>query len=153
LLLASLLVIILSISFGCGSPSPAGDQGETADSGGTPELTDDVIRRRINDTGVYDVPEENGKGDPISWNFDEDEPKEIEIVDKQVDGNEATIVLNMTTSSPPRRRNPRQLSGQIRTHWKLETGWVMRRWEIEYTENISMKYKNLPPKDPQTPSR
>jgi hypothetical protein len=40
--------------------------------------------------------------------------------------------------------NPRQLAGQIRTMWELKTGWALRKWEIVETENISLKYKNIP---------
>jgi hypothetical protein len=74
-------------------------------------------------------------------------------VEKQVNGNGATIVLDITTTSSPGTRNPRQLAGQIRTEWKLRTGWVLRQWEIVKTENISMKYKNLPKPPAQNSNR
>ncbi|HYJ89924.1 MAG TPA: hypothetical protein VEV84_01325 [Pyrinomonadaceae bacterium] len=141
------VAIALCVSFGCGPPTATNDPGEPA-TGTAPELTDDVIRTRINDARVFDVPEENGNGEPISWSFDEDEPKVIQIVDKQVDGDHATVVLDIKTSSSPRRRNLRELWGQLTTHWRLQRGWVMRRWEITHTENISMKYRNLPPRQP-----
>ena len=99
------------------------------------------------------MPEENGKGEPISWRFDEDEPKEIAVVEKKMDGTRATIVLDIKTRSAPGWRNPRALAGQIRTEWKLETGWALRQWEIKQTENISMKYKNLPKPDAQNSNR
>lgn len=118
-----------------------------------PELTDEIIRERINEAGVWDVPEENAVGDPISWRFDEDEPKEIAVVEKQVDGARATIVLDIKTRSAPNRRNPRSLAGQLRTEWELKTGWALRRWEIVRTENISMKYKNLPKPPAQNSNR
>ena len=140
-----ILTVSLCLVVACGPPSsPDGQDGPTSESAGQPELTDDVIRERINDAFVRDIPEENGAGDPISWRFHESEPKEIQVVDKQVSGNQATVVLDIKTSSSPGTRNPRQLAGQIRTEWKLETGWVLRKWEIARTENISMKYKNVP---------
>ena len=75
-----------------------------------------------------------------------------------MDGTRATLVLDIKTGSAPRSRNKLSLSGQIRTEWELQTGWVLRRWEIVDTENISMKYKDLrkteekpKPVDPEKP--
>jgi hypothetical protein len=154
LLSSSLVVaILIGFSFGCGPPSSPNNDGAASDSTGTPELTDQVINERINRAWIRDVPEENGAADPIFWNFDESEPKEIRVVEKQIDGNGATIVLDISTTSAPGTRNPRQLSGQIRTEWKLQSGWVLRQWEIVKTENISMKYKNLPKPPAQNSNR
>jgi hypothetical protein len=131
-----IFLLFLGSLFLMSSCAPSGDgaEGDPASTSELPPLTDDVIKERINDAYVRDVPEENGAGDPIFWNFDENEPKEIHVIDKQIDGNRATIVLDITTSSSPGTRNPRQLAGQIRTEWQLETGWVLRRWEIVRTE-------------------
>lgn len=141
------LALLLACSFGC-APSPQGDGKQSGSASSVskelPELTEDIIRERINGRRVREVPEENGTAEPITWNFDEDEPKEIAVVEKQMDGERATVVLDIKTRSGPGWRNPRTLAGQIRTEWKLETGWVLRRWEIVKIENISMKYKNLP---------
>lgn len=145
---------LLCLVCACGSSSPGGG-GTSSGTEGTPQLTDEVIRARINDTRVWDVPPEEGTGEPIVWNFDEDEPKEITVVEKNVEGNSATVVLDIKTSSAPRRRNARSLSGRLRTDWQLRTGWVLRRWEIVNTENISMKYRNIqkPAEQPPTPPR
>ncbi len=139
------MALLLTFVFGCTQGSPGG-QRDTAGptSQETPELTKELIDERINDTRVWDVPPESGTGEPIPWSFDEDEPKKITVIDKQMDGTRATIVLDIETESSPRARNRRQHAGQIRTEWHLETGWVLRRWEIVNTENISMKYKALP---------
>jgi hypothetical protein len=118
-----------------------------------PELTEETIREQINETRVWEVPEENGAAEPITWNFDEDEPKEIAVVEKQVEAERAMIVLDIKTRSAPGWRNPRSLEGQIRTQWELRTGWVLRKWEIVKTENISMKYKNLPKPPAQNSNR
>ncbi len=150
------LALLLTISFGCApSSSPSeGKQSESASgSNELPELSEETIRERINYTYVRDVPEENGTADPISWSFDEEEPKEIAVVDKQMEGERATIVLDIKTRSSPDTRNPRLLAGQIRTHWELKTGWVLRKWEIIKTENISMKYRNLPKPPAQNSNR
>ena len=151
------LVLLLACSFGC---APSSSQGDGKQSGAAssasndlPELTEEVIYERINDTHVREIPEESGTGDPIFWSFDEDEPKEITVVEKRMESERATIVLDIKTRSAPDVRNPRSLAGQIRTEWKLETGWVLRRWEIVKTENISMKYKNLPKPPAQNSNR
>ena len=149
------LALLLACSFGCAPPSSPGDgrQSESASTSDRPELTEEIIRERINDASIRDVPEENGTGEPINWSFDEDEPKEIAVVEKKVEGERATVLLDIKTNSAARSRTPRQLAGQIRTEWKLETGWVLRKWEIVDTENISMKYKNLPKPPAQNSNR
>lgn len=154
LFLSSILGIALLL--GCGGPpsSSTGD-GSAPSSGSTvlPEITDELIHERINDAWVREVPEENGAAEPISWNFDHNEPKEITVVEKQIDDTRATIVLDIKTGSAPRARANRSLAGQIRTEWELRTGWVLRRWEIVDTENISMKYKDLPKKPEDNSNR
>ena len=150
-----LLLLFLLFSFGCApssSPTASGD-GSSASATGIPEITDELIHERINDAWITEVPEEAGTGQPISWNFDHDEPKEITVVDKQMNGTRATIVLDIKTGSAPRARANRLLTGQIRTEWELKTGWVLRRWEIVDAENISMKYKDLPKPPDQNSNR
>jgi hypothetical protein len=149
-------IVLLAGLAGCGGPPPQSDGTQsTADSaqGDVPELSDDVIRERINNAWIRTVPEESGSGEPISWGFAEDEPKEITIVEKNVDGTRATVVLDIKTGTTPRARTPRQLAGQIRTEWELRTGWVLRKWEIVKTENVSMNYKILPKPLPQESKR
>jgi hypothetical protein len=141
------LGLLLACAFGCAPSSSSGDgqqSGSAPGSNDLPEITDEIIHERINDAWIREVPEENGTAEPISWNFDEDEPKEIVVIDKQMDITRATIVLDVKTGSAPRARANRSLAGQIRTEWELRTGWVLRRWEIVRTENISMKYRDLP---------
>lgn len=145
--------LLLACSFGC-APSGGDNQGPSG-SGSTdlPELTEEMIRDRINEAAVRDVPEENGTSPPITWRFFQSEPKEIAIIEKQLEGERATIVLDIKTSSSPRSREQRYLAGQIRTDWELRTGWVLRQWEIVKTENISMKYRNLPTPPAQNSNR
>ena len=135
-------VLLLVFSFGCGPPASQGD----SPPGSTDllELTDEMIHERITYAWVRDVPSEDGSGEPITWRFRLNEPKEITILDKQLERTRATVVLDIKTRTTPRSRPQRQLAGQIRTEWELKTGWALRKWEIVDTENISMKYKNLP---------
>ena len=146
--------LLLTGSLGCGPPSNDARQGSPeSQSDNVPELTEEVIRERIHETWVREVPSENVNSAPISWGFSRDEPKEITVVEKNVEGTRATIVLDIKTGSSPRARNQRYLAGQIRTEWELRTGWVLRRWEIVDTENISMKYRDLPKSPAQNSNR
>ncbi|HUR97986.1 MAG TPA: hypothetical protein VMZ26_07985 [Pyrinomonadaceae bacterium] len=142
------LPLLFACLSGCGGPPSAQGEGGQSPSapgpGGVPELTDEMIRERINFAFIRKIPEENGDGEPMSWTFMPDEPKDISIVEKKIEGNHATVVLDVKTGSGPRANGPRSLAGQIRTEWELRTGWVLRQWDIVDTENISMKYKKLP---------
>ena len=135
------LVFRLVFSIGCAPSAPQGDSPPASTD--SLELTDEMIHDRITDAWVRDVPSEDGTGEPITWSFRRNEPKEIMIVDKQVEAKRATVVLDIKTQTP-RSRPQRQLAGQIRTEWELKCGWALRKWEVVDSENISMKYKNLP---------
>ena len=136
------LFLLAGLNFGCAPPPPQGDEsGRGSDT--IPELTKELIDERINDARVYEILPESGRGEPISWGFDWDEPKEITVVDKQIQGTRAFVILDIKTRSSERAHVLRQLAGQIRTEWELKTGWVIRRWELVETENISMKYKDV----------
>jgi hypothetical protein len=137
-----LFLLVTVLLTGCGGP-PTSSDGSA--SGELPEITDELIYERINDAWIRDVPPEEAQNkEPIFWNFDHDEPKEISVIEKKQDGTRATIVLDIKTGSAPRARVKRQLAGQIKTQWELRTGWALRRWEIVDSENISMKYKDIP---------
>ena len=137
--------LLLACSFGCGPPASQSNGGSSASaSGDSFELTDEMIHDQINEAWVRDVPKEDGSGEIISWSFLRAEPKEVVIVEKQVEPTRATVVLDIKTQSTPRSRPQRYLSGQIRTKWELKTGWALRKWEIVDTENISLKYRLLP---------
>jgi hypothetical protein len=139
--------MIVALSGCAPSSAPQGD-GSQSPSGSAPndlpELSDELIRERINSTRVRQVPEENGAAEPINWSFYEQDPEELTVIEKKIEGTHATVVLNIKTQSAPKAREQRSLAGQIRTEWELRTGWVLRRWELIKTENISLKYKNLP---------
>lgn len=149
--LCAVAIALILMSLACGGPGPdENGQGQSAES--LPQLTDEVIRERLNGIRFGPVPEESGASEPISWRFFEDEPKEISIVEKNIQGTSATVLLDIKTRSSPRSRDPKYLEGQIRTEWELTSGMVLRRWEVVRTENISVKYKNLPKPSPQPSS-
>ncbi len=150
------LALLLACSFGCAPSSSTGDGKQSAsasESNDLPEITDEMLRERINDAYVRGVPDENGAGEPINWGFDEEEPKEFTVVEKQIEGERAAIIIDIKTQSAPGTRSPKYLAGKIRTKWELQTGWALRKWEIVDAENISMKYKNLPKPPAQNSAR
>lgn len=156
LTLATFVAIVLFFcSFGCAPDSTGGGRNGAAPTAtnGLPEITDEIIRQEINDAYVRKVPEENETGEPISWRFSEEEPKEFNVVEKQMEGERATIIIDIKTQSSPNSRTPRHLAGQIRTKWELQTGWALRTWEIVEAENISLKYKNIPKPSAQNSNR
>ena len=143
--LAALIVaVVLALAIGCGGPGPDDTSTE-----GLPELTDELIRERLNGVRFGPIPPEEGNGEPISWRFFFDEPKEITIVEKNIQGTSANIVLDIKTTSSPRSREPRHLAGRIRTEWQLNSGMVLRQWEVVRTENLTVKYRNLPKPSPE----
>ena len=150
------LALLFACSLGCAPPSSHNDgkqSGSHSASNNLPEITDEILSGEINDVYIREVPEENGAGEPISWRIDENEPKEFTVVEKQMEGDRATIIIDIKTQSAPGARAPKYLAGQIRTKWELQTGWALRRWEIVDTENISLKYKNLPKPPEQNSNR
>lgn len=151
-----LALLLVSLS-ACAPDSSqgSGKQGESGSSNSNdlPEITDETIREKINGVYIRKVPEQNGENEPIRWAFDEEEPKELTVVEKQVDGGRATITLDIKTETVAGANPQRRLAGRIRTKWELEKGWVLRRWEIVDAENISMTYKNLPKLPAQNSNR
>jgi len=130
LLLIGLLLYINACSGGDSQP-PANDR---------PEITVETIREHINGERVR-VPAADSASEPRSWGFMRDEPKEIELVEKQLAGDTAMVVIDIRTGSAPRAEKPRKLSGRLRLHYKLERGWMLRQWEIVGIDNLSFAYE------------
>jgi hypothetical protein len=139
--------IMLTLACACAT-SPSGvaaPDAANAKSDARPDITPEKIRHHIVGKSVGGVPEENNAAEPVNWLFLDEEPKEFNVVEKQMDGERATIVIDMQTRSTPDARNQRRLAGRLRLHYELQAGWLTRTWEIVEIENISMKYKNESP--------
>lgn len=146
-LLTLLLVCCVAfVAAGCG-----GGQGSSASPTFSatperrPELTLETISKAINGSWVEGVPAADGKGKPENWKFFYNEPKEIEIVEQKIEGDRATVVVNLKTRSGPRDPNQRSLEGQLRLHLELGTDFIFREWDVENVDNISLKYTRLQP--------
>jgi hypothetical protein len=129
----------------CGGGQPSAN---SAAADARPDIKLDNIKNDINGRWV-EVPSADGKSKPLDpWVFDPGEPKQIEIVEQKIEGDTATFLVNMQTHTGPRSRNPMSLSGQLRLHYRLDSGLVFRSWEIDDIDNISFKYvKETPPPD------
>lgn len=136
-----LLLVIACATAACGGGKPATAQDDR------PPLDLERIRRDINGRFVR-VPAADGKAKPINWVFDSSEPKEVEIVEQKIEGDRATFLVNMKTHTGPRARNPRGLTGQLRLHYELQSGLVLREWEIVEVENVSFTYTDEPAPSP-----
>jgi hypothetical protein len=109
-----------------------------------PEITLENIREDINGRRVS-VPAEDGASEPSIWRFYPNEPKEIEIVDKQLAGDKATFIIDLRTRTSPtseQRGITKKLAGRLRLHYELQSYFVVRKWEIVRIENVSFAYQN-----------
>jgi hypothetical protein len=133
-------ISLLLLATACGGGAQqqsAGDQ--------LPEITLDSLREDLNGEWVK-VPAADGKSKPLSpWVFSRDEPKEIKILERKVEGDTGTFLIEMQTHTAPKSKNHYSLSGQLRLHYRLDSGLVLRKWEIDQIENISFKYVNEQP--------
>jgi hypothetical protein len=108
-----------------------------------PEITvetilEDLNRQRIN------VPAEDGASEPSTWRFFPNEPKEVEILEKQAAGDKAILVIDLRTRTSPRAEQQgikKKLAGKLRLHYELKSYFVVRKWEIVGMENISFAYQ------------
>ncbi len=130
-----LLLFLSALSCACEGGPPPEDR--------RPEITLEDIREHINGKQVS-VPAEDGASEPSSWRFYPNEPKEIEILEKQLSGDQATFVIDMRTRTSPRSEQQgvtKRLAGRLRLHYELQSGFVLRQWEIVRIENISFAYQ------------
>jgi hypothetical protein len=131
-----LLILLLSTLAGACKPGPPPEDRK-------PEITvetilEDLNRQRIN------VPPEDGAAEPSMWRFFPNEPKEIEILEKQVAGDKAILVIDLRTRTSPRAEQQgikKKLAGKLRLHYELKSYFVVRKWEIVGMENISFAYQ------------
>ena len=133
---AALLFAVLAAASACNASPPPPDP--------PPALNDEKIRESIVQAWVQEVPEETGAAKPITWHFRRNEPTELTIVEKQIDGEQATVVVDVKTRTAPGSKSPRVLSGRLRLHYRVETELFLRSWRVVDVDNLSMKYRDEP---------
>lgn len=136
-----LLLFALICSSACSSRSGADTRATSATPEARPQINEEKILRHLIGERVRNVPDENKAAEPISWSFDDSEPKELIVVEKQMDGDKATVVIDIKTRSKEGVTPPRHLAGRLRLHYELHTDLIFRKWEIVKIDNISMKYR------------
>lgn len=146
------LCLFLVLAPACLSSCAASEQGgagaqPTPDK--RPELTDEKIAETIIGERVEDVPDEANAARPIDWVFYRNEPKNLTVIEKQVDGDKAIVVVDVQTASAPKTRYPRRLAGRLRLRYELQNDFIFRRWNVVEIENISMKYRDEPRSEEQ----
>jgi hypothetical protein len=130
-----LLLLLSALAVACERRPPPEDL--------RPEITVENIREDINGQRVR-LPAEVGASEPSNWRFFLNEPKEIEILEKQLAGDKATFVINLQTRTSPRAEQKgitKKLAGRLRLHYELKSYFVVRKWEIVRIENISFKHQ------------
>ncbi len=130
-----LLLLLSALAGACEGGPPPEDR--------LPEITLETIREDINGKRV-EVPAEGDASEPSSWRFFPNEPKELEILEKQLAGDKATFVIDLRTRTSPRSEqqgHTKKLAGRLRLHYELQSGFVLRKWEIVRIENISFAYQ------------
>jgi hypothetical protein len=101
-------------------------------------ILEDINGQRVN------LPAEDGASQTSSWRFFLNEPKEIEILEKQLAGDKAILVIHVRTRTSPRAEQQgikKTLAGKLRLHYELQSYLVVRKWQIVGMENISFAYQ------------
>jgi predicted dehydrogenase len=132
------LLFAAALPSACASGPPPEDR--------RPEITVEKIAEHLNGQRVR-VPAEEGASEPSVWRFFPNEPKEIQIVEKEMAGDRATIVVDVRTGTSPRSEQQgihKRLSGRLRLYYELHTYLAVRKWEIERIENLTFAYEKEP---------
>jgi hypothetical protein len=109
----------------------AADQGAGQKEIPVEKIVRDVVGR------VVPITEVRGDGAPTDWTFEADEFKQVEIVEAQVTGNSAAIVILMTTrNNPGPNEDAVQVSGKLQLRYERAGG----RWNLKAIENLNFRY-------------
>ncbi|MBD3413487.1 MAG: hypothetical protein GF421_03525 [Candidatus Aminicenantes bacterium] len=71
----------------------------------------------------------------LSWTFDRDEPKEIEILESEYKGDKAEIVIYIKTQSSPQAIFTQKRQGKLR----LQYVWKENKWDLQRIDNLTFK--------------
>lgn len=71
----------------------------------------------------------------MSWEFGEDEPREISIVESKYEGDTATIIIDMKTENLPEHIGKQKMTGKLRLYYKR----IEDEWNLGRVENLTFK--------------
>lgn len=103
-----------------------------------PTISNAKIYKDIVGKTLKEIPSETTGSDLISWTFAENEPKEIEVLEKKFIGDEARITIKMLTQDADSNNNSKwaRLRGNLRLHYERIAG----DWLLTEVENLTFKY-------------
>jgi len=70
-----------------------------------------------------------------TWTFDENELREISILESKYEGDKATIIIDMKTQSAPGSLMKSKMAGKLCLHYE----WIAEEWKLNQVENLAFK--------------
>lgn len=70
-----------------------------------------------------------------TWTFDENELRQISILESKYEGDKATIIVDMKTQSAPGSLMRSQMAGKLCLHYE----WNEEEWNLTQVENLAFK--------------
>jgi hypothetical protein len=91
----------------------------------------DIIGKQVQATDAA------GQAQPMSWTFEENEPKQVEILERQAKDNDIALIIQMSTSGAPGSQDANvQLTGRLRLHYQ----WNNQDWILGRIDNVTFRY-------------
>lgn len=138
------IILLLTLGVACGGGDAPDNNTAPAASDDRPEITEETIKEHLVGEFLRRIPAADGSKQTSSWSFQRNEPKTVQIVEKKVESESAVVVIDIKTGSHPDNEDKIELWGQLRLHYQLESGWVLRQWEIRHIDNLSFVFKREP---------
>ena len=138
-LLSSFLALTACTEKPASSSPNATNLLRTADHDTRPEdISPERITREVIGYTV-DVTASDRKTPPVEWTFDVDEVRHVEILEREVTPEVATItVFMLTRSNPEAEQEVLELSGKLKLHYEPQgqgASWVLKK-----IENLTFHY-------------
>ena len=78
-----------------------------------------------------------GEAQPMDWKFEQDEPKQAQILEQQAKEDSIALIIQMNTSGAAGSDDANvQLTGRLRLHYQ----WDGRDWVLRRIENVNFRY-------------
>ena len=133
---------------GAGGASSQPPQPSDTPQDNRPDITPETVRERLGYARVRAPNVENEK-ETVPWRFSRRELQEVNVVDRKFDGDRAQICVDVKTHSVPGAEKPVSSEGRLRLDFELESGLILRQWELRHIENISFKFRREYKEEPK----